>query len=101
MSSKLKLVFTFLVFGFLFSTAQEYFTETLLGTDHSLDLVFVKGGSFTMGSSKSEVGHFGDEGPQHEVAVDAFWMGQFEITWDLYNLFVSRELDVYQVKKSL
>ena len=54
-----------------------------------------------MGSSKSEVGHFGDEGPQHEVAVDAFWMGQFEITWDLYNLFVSRELDVYQVKKSL
>lgn len=53
-----------------------------------------------MGSSKSEVGHFGDEGPQHEVAVDAFWMGQFEITWDLYNLFVSRELDVYQVKKS-
>ena len=53
-----------------------------------------------MGSSKSEVGHFGDEGPQHEVAVDAFWMGQFEVTWDLYNLFVSRELDVYQVKKS-
>ena len=54
-----------------------------------------------MGSSKSEVGHFGDEGPQHEVAVDTFWMGQFEVTWDLYNLFVSRELDVYQVKKSL
>ena len=53
-----------------------------------------------MGSSKSEVGHFGDEGPQHEVTVDAFWMGQFEVTWDLYNLFVSRELDVYQVKKS-
>ena len=99
MSSKLKLVFTFLVFGFLFSTAQEYFTETLLGTDHSLDLVFVKGGTFTMGSSKSEVGHFGDEGPQHEVAVDAFWMGQFEVTWDLYNLFVTREIDAYQSKK--
>ena len=100
MHIKSKLFFLFFVSGFLFSTAQENFTETLPGTDHSLDLVFVKVGTFTMGSSKSEVGHFGDEGPQHEVTLDAFWMGQFEVTWDLYNLFVSRELDVYQVKKS-
>ena len=99
MHIKSKLFFLFFVFGSLFSTAQENFTETLPGTDHSLDLVFVKGGTFTMGSSKSEVGHFGDEGPQHEVAVDAFWMGQFEVTWDLYNLFVTREIDAYQSKK--
>ena len=100
MHIKSKLFFLFFVSGYLFSTSQENFREILPGTDHSLDLVFVKRGAFIMGSSKSEVGHFGDEGPQHEVAVDAFWMGQFEITWDLYNLFVSRELDVYQVKKS-
>ena len=99
MSIKLKLVFTFLIFGFLSLTAQENFRETLPGTDHSLDLVFIKGGTFTMGSAQSEVGHFGDEGPQHEVAVDAFWMGQFEVTWDLYNLFVTREIDAYQSKK--
>jgi formylglycine-generating enzyme required for sulfatase activity len=53
-----------------------------------------------MGSPKSEKGHFGDEGPQHQVAVDDFWMGQFEITWDLYNLFVSRELDANQITKA-
>ena len=76
---KPSMFFLFFVSGFLFSTAQENFKETLPGTDHSLDLVFVKGGAFTMGSSRLEVGHFGDEGPQHEVAVDAFWMGQFEV----------------------
>ena len=25
-----------------------------------------------LGSAKSELGHFGDEGPQHEVTVDGF-----------------------------
>ena len=53
-----------------------------------------------MGSPKFEVGHFGDEGPQHQVSIDGFWMGQFEITWDLYNLFVSREIDSKQVPKT-
>ena len=53
-----------------------------------------------MGSPRNEKGHFGDEGPQHQVAVDDFWMGQFEITWDLYNLFVSRELDANQITKA-
>ena len=53
-----------------------------------------------MGSAKSEFGHFGDEGPQHEVTVDGFWMSQHEVTWDLYNLFVSRELDGNQITKT-
>lgn len=62
---------------------------------------FIPGGNFTMGSPASELGHFGDEGPQHQVTVDGFWMGQYEITWDLYNLFVTREIDQNQVKKTL
>ena len=44
-------------------------------------------GSFIMGSTKAEKGHFGDEGPQHNVKIDGFWMSQHEITWDLYNFF--------------
>ena len=64
-----------------------------------MDMVYVKGGTFLMGSSKSEKGHFGDEGPQHEVTIDDFWMGKYEVTWDLYNLFVTRELDVDQIAK--
>ena len=50
-----------------------------------------------MGSPTSEPGHFGDEGPQHQVTVDGFWMGQYEITWDLYNL---REMIKIKLKSS-
>ena len=79
--------------------AQENYIEQIKGNDYKLPMQFVKAGHFTMGSPKSEKGHFGDEGPQHKVYVDGFWMGKFEITWDLYNLFVSRELDSNQIAK--
>ena len=57
-------------------------------------------GSFIMGSTKAEKGHFGDEGPQHKVNIDGFWMSQREITWDLYNFFVTREMDANQKPKT-
>lgn len=77
--------------------AQENYIEQIQGNDYKLPMQFIPSGSFKMGSPKFEQGHFGDEGPQHQVSVDGFWMGQFEITWDLYNLFVSRELDGNQI----
>jgi formylglycine-generating enzyme required for sulfatase activity len=58
-----------------------------------IEMAFIPGGTFSMGSPKSEQGHFGDEGPQHLVEVAPFWMGKFEITWDLYELFISRGID--------
>lgn len=75
---------------------QNNYIETLPKTAATLPMVFIEGGTFTMGSSKSEVGHFGDEGPQHPVVVDDFWMGQFEITWDLYSLFMQGNIDAAQ-----
>ena len=80
---------------------QESYEEKLNGVDHSISMVFIEGGSFIMGSPKTQQGHFGDEGPQHEVTVSPFWMSTVEITWDLYSLFVSREWDQYQVVKSV
>lgn len=82
------------------SQAQESYVETIKGTEANLPMVFIKGGSFEMGSPKSEEGRFKEEGPTHEVEVASFWMGQYEVSWDLYNLFVSRELDVNQIDKS-
>ena len=46
-----------------------------------------------MGSPKSEKNHFGDEGPQHEIEIAPFWIGKYEITWDIYELFIAREID--------
>jgi formylglycine-generating enzyme required for sulfatase activity len=80
--------------------AQENYIEQIQGSDYKLPMQFIPSGSFKMGSPKFEQGHFGDEGPQHQVSVDGFWMGQFEITWDLYNLFVSRELDGNQISNA-
>jgi formylglycine-generating enzyme required for sulfatase activity len=87
-----------LVLGQVF--AQKTYNEQITGVDAKLPMVFIKGGSFQMGSQKSEVGHFGDESPQHTVRVGDFWMGQFELTWDLYNLFVTREIDSNQKIKT-
>lgn len=80
--------------------AQDSYIEKLPQTSYELPMQFIAGGSFTMGSPPSEPGHFGDEGPQHQVTVDGFWMGQYEITWELYNLFVTRDFDQNQVKKT-
>jgi formylglycine-generating enzyme required for sulfatase activity len=40
------------------------------------ELVFVKGGRFNMGSLSGDV----DEGPRHEVNVESFYIGKFEVT---------------------
>ncbi len=78
----------------------ENYQEQVPGSNAMLPMVYIEAGTFKMGSPKSEKGHFGDEGPQHTASIDGFWMGQFEITWDLYNLFVSREIDGNQVIKT-
>ena len=93
----------FLLLGLMtsfFSLSQENYKEQIPGNEYRLPMQFINGGNFKMGSPKSELGHFGDEGPQHDVAVDGFWMSQYEVTWDLYNLFVNRELDGNQITKT-
>ncbi|MGE4299015.1 MAG: formylglycine-generating enzyme family protein [Desulfovibrionaceae bacterium] len=42
--------------------------------------VWVPGGCFQMGSPTSERYRDGDEGPVHEVCVDGFWLGKYEVT---------------------
>jgi len=76
-----------------FAIAQQNYTQEISGTMQSIEMVFVEGGTFTMGSDDTEKGRYVDEGPQHTVAIDDFWIGKFEITWDLYQLFVERKID--------
>ncbi|NLS91182.1 MAG: formylglycine-generating enzyme family protein [Planctomycetaceae bacterium] len=53
----------------------------------SFDMVPIPGGNFLMGSPDDEADREDDEGPQHEVALEPFWMGRCEVTWDEYNLW--------------
>ncbi len=69
------------------------YVQPLPGTQLSIDMVPVAGGEFLMGSPESETGRKPDEGPQHKVKVDPFWMGKYEITWDLYELFVYKQIE--------
>ena len=48
----------------------------------------IPAGDFVMGTPESEAGRKPNEGPQHKVHVDAFWMQTHEVTWDEYRLFM-------------
>ena len=61
------------------------YSQRLRHTDVSFDMVPIPGGEFVMGSPESEVGRAEDEGPQHPVRVEPFWMGKCEVTWDEYD----------------
>jgi formylglycine-generating enzyme required for sulfatase activity len=69
------------------------FTQHLGGSDLTLDMVAIPSGSFSMGSDLSEQERNSDEGPVHTVSLNAFWMSKYEITWELYHLFVNRAID--------
>ncbi|MCL2880419.1 MAG: SUMF1/EgtB/PvdO family nonheme iron enzyme, partial [Treponema sp.] len=49
------------------------------------NFVRINGGTFTMGSPAGEAGRFDDEGPQHQVAVDSFYMGKYQVTQKEYS----------------
>lgn len=67
------------------------YSQPIPDTALDIAMVPVTGGSFTMGSPEDEPGRSAAEGPRHEVIVDDFWMGQYEINWQQYNVFVQRD----------
>ena len=77
---------------------------TIPGTDVTIEMEPIPGGSFTMGSPKSEAGRADDEGPQVQVVVEPFWMAKTEITWQQYKPYmkmydVSKGFDTFQMRK--
>ena len=60
-------------------------------TPFSIRLVPIPGGRFVMGSPPSEPGRDDDEGPQHELELDLFWMTTTEITWNVYDVWGEKQ----------
>ena len=50
----------------------------------SFEMVLIPGGTFTMGSPKSETGRKEDEGPQFNVRLDEFYLCPKEVTIELF-----------------
>lgn len=55
------------------------FTE-YLGQGTTLEMIYVPGGRFLMGSPEDESERYDWEGPQHEVSAPAFFMGKYPVT---------------------
>ncbi|MEA3347886.1 MAG: formylglycine-generating enzyme family protein [Pseudomonadota bacterium] len=66
-----------------------------------MEFIYVAGGSFAMGSSIAETGHFDDEEPQHGVQVDGFWLGRYEVTNEQYRHFKMDHDSGYYKDRSL
>lgn len=63
--------------------AGDEMTEPVLG----MQLVYIKPGSFVMGSPESELNRYPDE-KQHQVQIKSgFWMGKYEVTFEQYDFF--------------
>ena len=95
----------FLVTGFfslgfhlVFAQKEAYRLE-LPGTTQALEMVFIEGGNFQIGSPLSEKGHQRDESPQSTIEVASFWMASTETTWNLYQHFVDRDIDGRSLQK--
>ena len=67
--------------------------------DYGIEMVYVKGGTFTMGCSSEQSDCDDDEKPVHEVTVDDFYMGKYEVTVAQFKQFIdetSYRTDAYK-----
>lgn len=74
------------------------FSQSIGGSDLVIEMTAIPSGKFTMGSPTSEEKRNTDEGPAHTVTLDEFWISTYEITWELYNLFVYRAIDSIETR---
>jgi formylglycine-generating enzyme required for sulfatase activity len=69
------------------------YKEVIEHTEEVIEMVPIPGGKFLMGSPENEPGRKDDEGPQHEVEIEPFWMAKFEIPWDVYEIWTT-DMDI-------
>jgi formylglycine-generating enzyme required for sulfatase activity len=70
----------------LYRTLKAKFYPEVLSDDVNLDMVFIKGGKFTMGSPEDELERRDDEGPQHDVTVPDLFMGKYQVTQEQWQV---------------
>jgi len=74
------------------------YSQKIPGTSVVIEMVAIPGGEFKMGSPIYEKNRLTDEGPQRKVVVDSFWMAKHETTWNLFQLYMDREIDKNQIR---
>lgn len=80
--------FTFTLLTFIFIMFFQSRFHAIYGQGKDIpepEMVFVEGGKFMMGSEDG----FDDERPVHEVTVESFFIGKYEVTVEQYRTFVN------------
>ena len=83
----------FIVFiGFVFSQNKKHsdYLETIEGSKLQIQMIYLLGGEFQMGSSPKKRGSKNDEHPNHRVFLSPFWSASYETTWEVYELFLNK-----------
>jgi formylglycine-generating enzyme required for sulfatase activity len=60
-------------------------------TDRPGAAVHIPGGTYEVGHTigmPSDTGASGDENPQHEICLNPYWVGEYEVTWYEYKKFM-------------
>lgn len=97
-----KLIISLLFFVCVAFRSEDFkpYTEHIPGLQHGLDMQPIPAGEFMMGSPESEKDRKSDEGPQHKVIIDAFWMAKYETSWEMYEAYFNKELEVTDEKNT-
>ena len=62
----------------------------VLGNGVILEMVWIPGGTFLMGSPQGEEGRYqGEEDPQTQLTIDGFWMGKYEVSVRQFGRFIA------------
>ena len=70
-----------------------------LGSGIKLEMVYIPGGSFLIGSPKKERGRKDFEGPQHQVNIHPFYMSKYPITQQQYQRIMGKNPSYFKGKK--
>ena len=54
------------------------YSEKIPNSELSIEMIFIQGGEYSMGNKNSNV----------NTQISSFWMSKYEITWEIYNLFM-------------
>ncbi len=69
----------------------EKYVESIAGTDVDFTMIPIPAGEFMIGSPEDQANRKPDEGPQKTVKLEAYYMMETELTWDLFELFIDKD----------
>lgn len=80
-------------------TAQrlESYAQAIDGTGITFRMIAIPAGTFQMGSPANEQWRENDEGPQKEISLSAFWIGEHEVTFSEWDAFF-KAMEIPQTK---